>query len=210
MRKIILLVVVFVAFLSSCKEKKQKTMVKKAVEVKASKILNNIDTMASTLNWKGSKPTGSHDGTVKLKSGSILIESGKLKGGSFVIDMNSIYNKDIKDRKTALKLEGHLKSKDFFEVNVYPTSKFEITKVEEVKGKLMVTGNLKIKDVKKSITIPTSVSMKDRITTFKSDVFYIDRSDFNVKYASKKFFDNLKNKFISDIIELSFIVKTKA
>jgi hypothetical protein len=54
------------------------------------------------------------------------------------------------------------------------------------------------------------LSTKGNVTTFKSEKFNIDRAEFNVKYASKTFFDNLKDKFIDDAIELSFTVNTKA
>jgi polyisoprenoid-binding protein YceI len=110
----------------------------------------------------------------------------------------------------AAKIEGHLKAADFFDVATYPTSKFVITKVGEENGKLAVTGNLQIKDVTKSITIPAMLSMENGVTVFKSETFNINRADFNVKYGSKSFFDNLKDKFIDDLIEMSFEVKTKA
>tara|TARA_R110002124_G_scaffold112530_6_gene266685 strand:- start:958 stop:1647 length:690 start_codon:yes stop_codon:yes gene_type:complete len=208
MKKLIILAIVFSAVLVSCKEKK-KVEVKEEVEViKTASDLNNVDLTASVLNWKGAKPTGEHNGTVTLKSGGILIEDGVITAGEFVVDMNTITDLDMKGKPGAGKIEGHLKSADFFEVEVYPTAKFVITKIEENGNKLDVTGNLNIKDVTKSITIPATFSEVDGIYVFKSDNFNIDRADFNVKYKSKKFFDNLKDKFVNDLVELSFEVKT--
>jgi len=212
MKKIILSLVVVASVLTACKEnKKNKVEVKEAVKVEAavSKV-NNVDTAESVLNWKGAKPGGAHDGIVALQSGVLSIENGTLKGGEFVIDMSTITNVDMKGSKGAGKIEGHLKNADFFDIAVYPTAKFVITKVEDVDGKLAVTGNLQIKDVTKSITIPAIISVEAGITTFKSDVFNVDRADFNVKYASKRWIEGLKDKFIDDIIEFSFVVKTKA
>jgi len=208
MKKLIILAIVFSAVFVSCKEKK-KVEVKEEVEViKTASDLNNVDLTASVLNWKGAKPTGEHNGTVTLKSGGILIEDGVITAGEFVVDMNTITDLDMKGKPGAGKIEGHLKSADFFEVEVYPTAKFVITKIEENGNKLDVTGNLNIKDVTKSITIPATFSEVDGIYVFKSDNFNIDRADFNVKYKSKKFFDNLKDKFVNDLVELSFEVKT--
>ena len=172
MKKIVLSLVVFAALLTACKgEKKEKVAVKEAVKVKTNiATLNNVDTAVSVLTWKGSKPTGSHNGTVALQSGGMLIEEGVLKGGEFVIDMNTITN------------------------------------VEEAEGKLAVTGNLQIKDVTKSITIPATISSEGGVTTFKSDVFNVDRADFNVKYGSKRWIEGLKDKFINDLMEMSFVV----
>ncbi|RCS27817.1 YceI family protein [Polaribacter sp. WD7] len=212
MKKIVLSLVVIASALTACKEKKEKVEVKEEakVEVKVSD-LNNVDVAASTLYWKGTKPTGAHNGTVAIKDGDLLIEEGSIKGGEFVIDMTSIKVLDIPaDNEGNGKLVGHLSSPDFFDVASYPTSTFVITNVESKEGKVHVTGNLTLKDVTKSITIPATVSTENGVTTFTSEKFMVDRADFNIKYGSKSFFDNLKDKFIDDNMELSFVVKTKA
>jgi len=212
MKKLIVLAIALSTAFVSCKENKKvdvKEDVKEEVKVvKTASALNNVDLATSVLNWKGAKPTGEHNGTVALKSGGILIENGVVSAGEFVVDMSTITNLDMKGKEGAGKLEGHLKSADFFDVATYPTAKFVITKVEENEGKLSVTGNLNIKDVTKSITIPATLSEVDGNYVFKSDNFNIDRADFNVKYGSKSFFDDLKDKFIDDLVEMSFEVKT--
>jgi polyisoprenoid-binding protein YceI len=185
--KNIIMAVVVSAVLFSCKgEKKEKVVVKEEVKVEETTIVNNVDLTASVMTWKGTKPTGSHDGTVSFLSGGMVVENGVLKEGEFVIDMNTIKNLDMVGSEGAGKIEKHLKAPDFFDVTLYPTSKFVITSALEVEGSLAVTGNLTIKDVTKSITIPASVSTEDGVTTFKSELFNIDRADFNVKYGSKR------------------------
>ncbi len=202
--------VVIATILVSCNgEKKVKLLVKEEVKVEKTAMVNNVDLTTSLMTWKGTKPTGAHDGTVALKSGALVVENGVLKEGEFVIDMSTIKNLDMAGSEGAGKIEGHLKAPDFFDIAVYPTATFTITSVLEVEGNLAVTGNLTIKDVTKSISIPANISTEDGVTTFTSDVFNIDRADFNVKYGSKKWFENLKDKFIDDIIEMSFVVKTK-
>lgn len=211
MKKIVLSLLVVASILTACKgEKKEKVATKEAEKVAVNvSELNNVDTAASMLAWKGTKPGGAHNGLVSLKSGGLLIENGELKGGEFIVDLNSIKNLDIENAEYAAKLEGHLKNADFFDVVTYPTSKFVITNVEAKEGKLHVTGNLQIKDVTKSITIPATVSKEGGVTIFKSDNFNVDRADFNVKYGSKRWIEGLKDKFIDDMMELSFEVKTK-
>ena len=202
--------VVVSALLFSCKgEKKEKVVVKEEVKVEETTIVNNVDLTASVMTWKGTKPTGSHDGIVSLLSGGMVVENGVLKEGEFVIDMNTIKNLDMAGSEGAGKIEKHLKASDFFDVTLYPTSKFVITSALEVEGNLAVTGNLTIKDVTKSITIPASISTTDGTTTFKSELFNIDRADFNVKYGSKRWIEGLKDKFIDDLVEMSFTVVTK-
>lgn len=212
MKKIFMAVVVLAVVATACKgEKKEAVETKEAKEVAVNvSELNNVDTAASVLTWKGTKPTGAHDGVVSLKSGGLVVENGTVTQGEFVIDMNTIVNKDMAGSDGAGKLEGHLKGDDFFDVAKFPTSKFVITSVTEAEGKLNVTGNLTIKDVTKSITIPAMIMTEGGVTTFKSEKFMVNRADFNVKYGSKSFFDDLKDKFIDDLMEMSFEVKTKA
>ena len=210
MKKIILSLAVVATVLVSCKNEKKETVEVKeeVVVVEESEALDNVDVDASLITWKGEKPTGTHNGTIMLEEGSIVMTDGKLTGGEFVVDMSTIKNEDL-DEEGATKLVGHLASPDFFDVETYPTSKFVITSVEENEGKLAVTGNLTIKDVTKSITVPAMVSTVDGVTTLESEKFMINRADFNVKYGSKSFFDNLKDKFINDDMEMSFVVKTQ-
>ena len=211
MKKIfVAIIAVSITFVSCKGEKKEKVEVKEEVKVEKVAATNNVDLSASILNWTGRKPGGAHSGTVALKESSLVIEDGKVTSGEFIVDMSSIKNTDIKDPKYAANLVGHLSNADFFDVPKYPTSKFVITSVEEKEGKLAVTGNLTIKDVTKSVTIPATLSEENGTYTFKSDSFNIDRADFNVKYGSKKWFDNLKDKFINDLVEMSFVVKTKS
>lgn len=190
------------AFLSftTIKSDNQTTISTASVEAISSDGNVNIET--SVIKWKGFKPTGSHAGTILLKEASMTVKRGKLKAGKFVIDMST-----IKDKDGSKRLERHLNSKDFFDIKKYPTATFEITKVKKKAGKLAVTGDLTLKDVTKSITIMATISEVNGEYVFTSETFEINRADFNVKYGSKSFFANLKDKFINDMMEISFEVK---
>ena len=158
----------------------------------------------SKLTWKGYKTTGDHTGTITLASGNIILTGNKLTGGSFVADMGT-----IKDVDGSAKLEGHLKSADFFDIAVYPTSKFEITKSEIKESKMHITGNMTIKGITKQITFPATLAVNKDNVTLTSDTFQINRADFNVKYNSKTFFDNLKDKFINDEFDFQVTIVAK-
>ena len=210
MKKIMMAVVIISTVLFSCKgEKKEKIIVNEEVKVEKTNLVNNLDLTTSVMTWKGTKPTGSQNGTVSFTSGGMVVENGVLKEGEFLINMSTIKNIDMAGSEGAGKIEKHLKAPDFFDVALYPTSKFVITSALEVEGNMAVTGNLTIKDVTKSITIPASVSTVDGVTTFKSELFNIDRADFNVKYGSKRWIEGLKDKFIDDLVEMSFTVVSK-
>jgi polyisoprenoid-binding protein YceI len=203
MKKIILVLVVLTTVFVSWKGKEnKKTVVTDEVKVVQIGVDSNVNISESVVLWKGFKPTGSHNGTVKLVSGTMTIENGVIAAGEFVMDMNSITDADGSTR-----LEGHLKNADFFDVEKYPTSKFVVTSSELEEGKVQVTGDLTIKDVTKSITISAIITEVEGAITFKSETFELNRADFNVKYGSKSFFANLKDKFINDNMEISFEVK---
>ncbi|RPE00054.1 YceI family protein [Aureibaculum marinum] len=198
----------------SCKDAKNKTEASEAQEVtettkEAVNYSANVDD--SKLIWKGSKLTGTHDGTIKISEGNFSVEDGKLVGGNFIIDMNSIVVLDIEDADNNAKLLSHLKSGDFFDVENYGSSAFTITEVVEKDGKNMISGNLTVKGIKKNIQFPATVSIDGDSVTLKSEPFTIDRTEWDIKYKSGKFADLAKDKLIDDNIELQVEVKaTKA
>ncbi|MEJ2753639.1 MAG: YceI family protein, partial [Chloroflexota bacterium] len=112
----------------------------------------NVDTVESVIYWKGYKVTGQHDGIVNIQSGALDYDNGQLVGGNFTIDMSSITVKDLEGDYKA-KLEGHLKSEDFFGVEKFPTAKFVITKVMSrgMPGDYRIEGDLTIKETTKPI-----------------------------------------------------------
>ncbi len=83
--------------------------------------------------------------------------------------------------------DKHLKAADFFEVEKFPEMTFKSTKVE-MKGKsLIVTGNLTMKGVTKSISFPVTVAgfLKDERGTKMGAIAEttINRRDFGVNYG---------------------------
>ena len=157
-----------------------------------------VDVSKSTINWKASKVTGTHTGTVGIKSGSLDIEKGKLKGGSFVVDMPSLIVTDLTG-KGKENLEGHLKSDDFFSAAKFAEAKLVITKVTEMamKGEYAVTADLTIKGITKPISFSTKTSENSATANIK-----IDRTKYDIQYRSGSFFENLGDKLIEDTFEL--------
>lgn len=165
---------------------------------------NNVDVSSSTIHWKGYKPTGSHNGTISLASGELKMEKGIIKSGFFTVDMST-----IKDADDSAKLEGHLKSSDFFDVEAFPTATFEITTSSIENGKTMVTGDITIKGITKQVTFPAVVTETEEAVTLTSETFQINRADFNIKYKSKSFFNDLKDKFVNDEFDLQVNIVVK-
>jgi len=210
MKKVVLIFSLFVIFLSCKEDKTKKTETKHAKPVEVVKNDETIKVVESQVSWKGYKPTGSHHGTINLKEGVLTLKDNQLVGGKFVIYMNTIKDLDMPETDPYnKKLVTHLKSPNFFYVEKYPTSTFEITGVKPQGENYLIEGNLTIKDVTKNITFPAKVIKENNEILFTSDAIKIDRTDFGIKYKSKKFFNNLKDKFINDLFDISFKIKAK-
>ncbi len=215
MKKLILLCLpmLFLGLLVSCKNDKGKTTStgpasKAAVASGTSYTINNT---LSKVIWTGSKPTGSHTGTLNVSSGNVSFADGKLTGGKFTLDMNSINNTDLEGGGKA-SLEAHLKGTeagkedDFFNVTKFPTAEFEITKVTALEGNTdancMVYGNLTLKGISKQIGFRANTSVSGNALNVTTPKFNINRTDWGIKFMSKSFIDGLKDKFVNDEIEL--------
>ena len=156
-----------------------------------------VKTEESTVTWKAYKVTGSHTGTVNLIEGALMFDDGKLSGGSFTVDMTSLISTDLEGEYKG-KLEGHLKSDDFFGVATHPTSSLVLTNVETSgKNSYEVTGDLTIKGITKPITFDISIYGSKATATMK-----IDRAEYDVRYGSGSFFDNLGDKTIYDEFDM--------
>jgi polyisoprenoid-binding protein YceI len=112
--------------------------------------------------------------------------------------LKSIKDLDITDANYNQKFIGHISSGDFFEVEKFPTATFVITKV----AGNQVTGNLTVKGITKSITFPAEIAVKGGKVTAKANIT-IDRTDFNIRYGSKKFFESIGDKAIYDDFALT-------
>ncbi|MCQ0110240.1 YceI family protein [Zhouia amylolytica] len=157
----------------------------------------SVNAEKSTVTWKGYKVTGSHEGTVALKDGHLEFEGDKLTGGEFVVNMTTIGSTDL-EGEWKTKLDGHLKSDDFFGVENHPTSTLVFKNVKATgKNSYEVTGDLTIKGITNPVTFDVSVYGSKATATLK-----IDRSKYNVKYGSGSFFDNLGDKTIYDEFDL--------
>ncbi|AWX45439.1 UPF0312 protein [Flagellimonas maritima] len=156
-----------------------------------------IKTSESTVTWKAYKVTGSHTGTIALKSGALEFDGDKLTGGEFVVDMTTINTTDL-EGEYKQKLDGHLNSDDFFSTASNPTSKLVFTNVKSTgKNAYEVTGDLTIKGITKPITFDVSIYGSKATATLK-----VDRTNYDVKYGSGSFFDNLGDKTIYDEFDL--------
>ena len=200
--------------------KGDKTKVSEAQEVKKDVVAAEeykLIADSSSIAWVGTKPSGQHNGSVSFQSGTLQVKEGEVVGGSFVADMTSIDVLDL-DRESEWhgKLVGHLKDKDFFHVDSFPTGKFEIVSVEklasveakdDIQATHKLTGNLELKGISKSISLLAQISVEGGVVKAQTAKIVVDRTEWDIKYKSKKFFEELKDKFISDDFSLAITLQ---
>lgn len=164
----------------------------------------------SKIEWFGEKITGKHNGTIQISSGILKEVDGKLTG-KFILDMNSIYNTDIQNEVYREKLDNHLKSEDFFNVEKFPTSTFEILKAEAIKDAKeneathKITGSLTIKGISNEINFDAVIKKNKKVLVCIGSVV-VDRTKFDIKYGSKSFIEGIGDKAISDEFTIKFNV----
>lgn len=164
----------------------------------------------SKVMWLGTKVGGSHQGTIAIKEGQLIANHHSILSGKVIIDMESIKCTDLDDNNAA-KLEGHLKSPDFFSTEKHTTASIEIKSTaphkdaEDADINTMITGDLTIKGITHEISFPAMVVLKNGNIVGKAKVVF-DRSKWNVRYGSTSFMDNLGDKAISDDIELNLVI----
>jgi len=136
------------------------------------------------LQWTATKVGGQHQGIVKISGGDISASSGKVSAGTVNIDMSSISVTDLKPGEGKKKLEGHLKTGDFFNTEVHPNATFKLTSSTGSGSSTRLTGDLTIKGITKSITVPANIAMAGDKISIVSPSFKINRTEWDVKYGS--------------------------
>jgi len=216
-RTVILFVLVGTYIFSSCKNEDKKEVSENllsnesnAAEVMTVNPLINgklaINTQKSSIFWRGTMlfSFGEHYGNVNFKDGFVELDSDKIVGGSFTVDMTSIVNTD---GDYSQDLVDHLKNQDFFEVNKYPEAKLDFKNFERVdKNRQKIDADLTIKGITKRIelfNVDFDPSQNKINTKFK-----FDRTDFGITYSSKGV-AQVKDYAISDAIELEVEVYLK-
>lgn len=159
-----------------------------------------LDTASSTLTWIGTKITGQHTGNVQLKSGSIIIDGGHIVGGNFVADMTTIVDNDLEGEWKA-KLEKHLRTGDFFQVEEFPEAKFEIAEVSGTGSEVTVKGNFTIRGITKGVTFPATIEMEGDKPVSAHANFNFNRKLWGIVYNGKV------DDVISDMVNLDLKLK---
>ncbi len=188
---VFLMILMSVLLLISCSnENKIETSAKKEVVIAENSETIELKSIHenSSITWRAWHlgGVGKRYGKIYLKTVSALINKGKLSNLKVEIDMNSLTVDSFSEEETEKKekLTLHLQSNDFFDVENYPITTFEMTSIKPTEGKFnsTITGNLTIKDSTKSITFNANIMSSDEEVSILSEDFIINRSDWGLTY----------------------------
>ena len=208
----LLIIFIFTILLTGCANNKESATDNQQIKTTKTSKINKGDYIVnkdlSTIKWTGKEiTTKSHYGILDLKEGSIYVNNDGIISGKVVIDMNSINCLDMSGRGKN-RLEGHLRSDDFFGVNSYPEANLIFTSwsVNNL-GKILYKGDLTIKNITHPITFSGSVKKID--IGYRSTInLSFDRTLYEIKFRSGKYFQNLGDKLILDNIDISAEIVT--
>lgn len=195
-------ILLFLMFSCSKEEVKQLSNQRNIVSkiINPSKYIANPKT--SVLTWIGKKVSSGHNGTVLLSDGFLNVSADGSIHGEFNIDMNSISVLDLQGRGKA-GLERHLKNEDFFSVEDFPLSNiiFRSNKNQIINNQIDLQASLTIKNFTHPLNFTATIIEVSPKLKLNADIIF-DRSLYEVKYGSGKFFDNLGDRLILDEIQI--------
>jgi hypothetical protein len=174
-------------------------------------IVKSVNPSQSSVGWHGTKVSGAHYGTIGLAAGEIYVIDNKLVGGNIIMDMQEIVVLDIQDPNSNARLTGHLKSDDFFSSETHPEAFFEMADIEPIENagenepNYTIRGNLTIKDITHGIAFPAFVDINENTLRAMAE-FDLDRTLWDVRFRSGRFFENLGDNLIHDQFTISLDV----
>jgi polyisoprenoid-binding protein YceI len=188
-----------------------KAAAKKAEKAVEKVVLEKTYDVTGEVKWTGHGVGKNHHGQIALKSGQVEMKGDDLVGGYFVMDMPTLKTADSE------RLQGHLRSADFFDVEKNKEATFKITKVEPLKPAKAgdpthkVTGDLTIKGKTGSETLLATITKKDNHYVAVATGQIKDRTKYDIVYNSAKFkaASILGDKLIEDTIDLEIDAQTK-
>ncbi len=163
--------------------------------------------------WQGKKTLGeTHNGTIRVSGGELLVNQGTLLSGKVTLDMTSIAVVDLEDPGERTELESHLRDSEFFDVKNFPAAEFTFDEALPSKTEnfnAVVTGQLTMKGKTSAVNIPVRLTISGDELVAESPAFLINRTLWGVSFRSGVL-GTTKDKMIEDTVPLALKIKAKA
>lgn len=167
-----------------------------------------MDIKKSKISWSTGKTMGKHTGDIRFSSGTLnYANPGKIKDGSFKIDMNSMHALNEKPADIQ-RVNKELKSKLFFDVLKYPTATMQVKQVSSTVNLdvYRVNGDLTIKGITHPISFLATIKKTGNEIRAMANL-KIDRIKWNINHQPKpttfNIIDIVKDKAMADEIPIS-------
>lgn len=146
-----------------------------------------VSAKGHSIDFKSKDPSGSFDEI----TGEIDFDDNNLSTSVFnlKIDVSSIDTGNGMMNKKS-------QTEEWFDAKKYPQIKFKSTKVEKKGKDYLITGDLTLKGITKTYSIPASMSSSGNKITFKGS-FNVNRMEFKV---------GKKSDVVPDIMKISYVV----
>ena len=197
----LIMTIVLSIFFSGCEKNKSKSTLPKHSSFKLFGTYE-VNGITSRIDWSGEKIAYGHNGTLMLKKGIIEVDLDGNISGDFEIDMQTINVISLEGGKKN-SLEGHLKADDFFGVEKFPRAyiKFNFNKSKIINDAAEIDADLTIKNITHPVNFKANiVEYEPKLKIVAGIVF--DRSKYDIKFGSGKFFQNLGDKLILDEVNV--------
>jgi polyisoprenoid-binding protein YceI len=165
----------------------------------------------SSLLWEAGKTmvvNYKNQGSIDILNGEFSLEDGQISSGSLIFDMTSLQVITMTTTGANASLERHLKSDDFFSVEEFPQAELiiypsNLVEDDELSMAYNLRGSLTIKGIDQDIEFPVLVyKINDDIIV--EGTASLDRTLWDIRYGSDKFFDNLADNVIDDFFTVNF------
>lgn len=152
------------------------------VTVKKEPTSLTVNTEKSRIDWVASKKADFHTGFFPIKSGSVQVDAGKLTGGKFVLDMTNL---KVTDAVGGDRLNGHLKSPDFFDVAKFAEATYEITGVNYTSANTAdLSGTLTLKGASFPVKLTAQIRNNDEKGFFAQAFLALDRNLVGITWGA--------------------------
>lgn len=148
------------------------------------------------LTWGGKASVGGYapEGTLAIKDMQIQVDETMIQTLEVIIDMKSLYQENER-------LTNHLKDKDFFDVNKFPTASFTLTETFTIGKSENLIGIMTIKGKTQQEQIPVQVTFENGQIKLRF-THNMNRLDYGIIYNSTSIFKSLKENAIADMFTL--------
>lgn len=168
-------------------------------------------TPSSKIEWEGSKTLLANyvdRGILMVKEGSAVVKDGIITSGEVIFDMNSITALSTGKQQGQDMLSNHLKSDAFFDTTKYPISTFvlkEAVRTGNAQNSFDYTlkGDLTIKGITNPVELPARVYSQSGEVHVDA-VVTLDRTKWDIRFGSGKFFKDLADNVIDDMFTVTF------